>query len=259
MESVFIGTCACNYSKYEHRFSEDLKDNFDNDARRASSFLIENRILFDCGPHASDALHIVGVGPEDITDIVITHLHEDHFAPKNIERIASAKSEPLYLWVSEDAELPEIKNVNVKLMKKFETYNLSENIKITGLSANHDPKTAPQHLLLESNDKKLLYACDGAWMMTETFNYLRGSKLDAIVFDATVGDYEGDFRMAEHNSIPMIRLMIPSLKTKEIITDNTAIYLSHIAPRLHKSHDETEKIVKKDGFKVAFDGMRIIT
>ena len=48
-------------------------------------------------------------------------------------------------------------------------------------------------------------------------------------------------------------------KTKEIITDNTAIYLSHIAPRLHKSHDETEKIVKKDGFKVAFDGMRIIT
>jgi ribonuclease BN (tRNA processing enzyme) len=130
MESVFIGTCACNYSKYEHRFSEDLKDNFDNDARRASSLLIENRILLDCGPHASDALHIVGVGPEDITDIVITHLHEDHFALKNIERIASAKSEPLYLWVSEDAELPEIKNVNVKRMKKFETYNLSENIKI---------------------------------------------------------------------------------------------------------------------------------
>ena len=257
MESVFIGTCACNYSKYEHRFSEDLKDNFDNDARRASSLLIENRILLDCGPHASDALHIVGVGLEDITDIVITHLHPDHFISENIERIASAKSVPLYLWVSEDAELPEIKNVNVKRMKKFKTYNLSENIKITGLSANHDPQVAPQHLLIESNGKKLLYACDGAWMMTATFNYLSGSKLDAIVFDATVGDYEGDFRMAEHNSIPMIRLMIPSLKTKGIIADNTAIYLSHIAPSLHKSHEETVKIAEKDGFTVAFDGMKI--
>ena len=141
--------------------------------------------------------------------------------------------------------------------KEFKTYDIGKEVKITGLSANHDPQTAPQHLLFESNGKKMLYACDGAWMMTETFNYLRCKKLDAVIFDATVGDYEGDFRMAEHNSIPMIRLMIPSLKTKEIITDTTAIYLSHIAPRLHKSYAETSKIVKKDGFVVAFDGLKV--
>ena len=28
---VFLGTCACNYARYEHRFSEDLKNAFDND------------------------------------------------------------------------------------------------------------------------------------------------------------------------------------------------------------------------------------
>ena len=94
-------------------------------------------------------------------------------------------------------------------------------------------------------------------MMTETFNYLTHKKLDVMVMDATVGDYEGDYRMAEHNSIPMIRLMIPSLKAKEVITDSTKIYLSHIAPRLHKSHAETVEIVKGDGLEVAFDGMSI--
>ena len=80
---------------------------------------------------------------------------------------------------------------------------------------------------------------------------------DMMVLDATVGDYEGDFRMAEHNSIPMIRLMLPSLKTGEIITENTKVYLSHLAPRLHKPHAETAEIVKKDGLFVAYDGLSI--
>ena len=94
-------------------------------------------------------------------------------------------------------------------------------------------------------------------MMTKTFNYLSHSRLDAMVLDATVGDYEGDFRMAEHNSLPMIRMMLPSLKTKDIITGETKIYLSHIAPRLHKSHAETVIIAEKDNLIVACDGMGI--
>ena len=257
MELLFIGTCACNYARYEHRFEKDLKDKFDNDARRASSLLIDRHILIDCGPHAADSLHIVNVNYDDITDIVITHLHEDHFIPENIEKIAVAKSEPLCLWVSENAHVPSIKNVNIKRMKKFETYDIDRNTKVIGLSANHDPATAPQHLLIESDGKKMFYGCDGAWLMTETFNFLCGAKLDAVVFDATVGDYEGDYRMAEHNSIPMIRLMIPSLKAKEIITDNTEVYLSHLAPRLHKSHAETAELLKPDGFFVAFDGFKV--
>ena len=109
----------------------------------------------------------------------------------------------------------------------------------------------------EKDGKKLFYGCDGAWMMTATFNYLCNSGLDMMVLDGTVGDYEGDFRMAEHNSIPMIRLMLPSLKTKEIVTEKTKVYISHLAPRLHKSHAETVEIVKNDGICVAYDGLTV--
>ena len=256
MNIVFLGSCACNYSRYEHRFAEDLKDRFDNDARRAASLLVDGHVMVDCGPHAADALHIAGADPKDITDIVITHLHGDHFVPENIERIALSRSEPMNLWISDDAELPKIKNANVKRMKKFCGYNIG-GFTVTGLSANHDPGTAPQHLLFEKEGKKLFYGCDGAWMMTETFNFLKHKELDMMILDATVGDYEGDYRMAEHNSIPMIRLMLPSLKTGEIVTENTKIYLSHIAPRLHKPHAETVEIVKEDGLFVAYDGLSI--
>ena len=254
---TFLGTCACNYARYEHRFAEDLKDSFDDDARRASAMLVDGHVMVDCGPHAADALGIVGASAEDITDIVITHLHDDHFVPENIVRIAEGRSSPLNLWVSEDAVLDCLENVNIKRMKKLESYDISSDIRVTGLFANHDPGVAPQHLLFEKNGKKLFYGCDGAWMMTATFNYLCNSGLDMMVLDGTVGDYEGDFRMAEHNSIPMIRLMLPSLKTKEIVTEKTKVYISHLAPRLHKSHAETVEIVKNDGICVAYDGLTV--
>ena len=61
--------------------------------------------------------------------------------------------------------------------------------------------------------------------------------------------------MAEHNSIPMIRLMLPSLKNAKIINSETKICFSHIAPSLHKSHKDTELIAKELGAYVAYDGL----
>lgn len=78
-----------------------------------------------------------------------------------------------------------------------------------------------------------------------------------MAIDATCGDYVGDFRMAEHNSIPMIRLMMPSLRTIGALKENSRVFLTHIAPSLHKSHEETVKIVAPDGLEVAFDGLKL--
>ena len=61
--------------------------------------------------------------------------------------------------------------------------------------------------------------------------------------------------MAEHNSIPMIRIMLPSLRTVGMIDGHTKIILSHLAPSLHKSHEETVKIADAFGATVAYDGM----
>ena len=76
-----------------------------------------------------------------------------------------------------------------------------------------------------------------------------------MILDATVGDYTGDFRLAEHNSIPMIRLMLPSFQTWSVAGKHTKIVLDHLARTLHKSHQETCELVQEDGFMVAYDGM----
>ena len=63
--------------------------------------------------------------------------------------------------------------------------------------------------------------------------------------------------MGEHNSIPMLRVMLPSLRTFGVIADNTKVYFSHLAPSLHASHSETEKIAVEMGAHVAYDGLEI--
>ncbi len=247
----FLGTCACDYSP---KLQNELKNRFDNDARRSSSLLIDDRILVDCGEHTLESLDILGVKYTKITDILITHIHDDHFNEKHIEAIAKNRHVPLRLWIREDSNISEIPNTELIKMKPYQKYELSKEYSAVSLLANHDPQAYPQHFLIEKEDTKLFYGCDGAWFLTETYNYLRGKNVDVMVLDATVGDYEGDYRLAEHNSIPMIRLMLPSLKTNHTINENTKIILSHIAPSLHKTHKETTEIAKSFGAELAYDG-----
>lgn len=251
---LFLGTCACDFSP---KLQNECKDRFDFDARRASAALLNGHVLIDCGMHVLDSLRIAGISPAVITDVFVTHTHKDHFNPENLQAIALAKREPLKVWASEEAVLPPLDNVTVNHMKKLETYAVGEGIEVVGLYANHDPAYFPQHFLFKRDGKTFVYATDGAWFMLTSYYYLRNAKLDWFVVDATVGDYEGDYRMAEHNSIPMIRLMLPSLKTAGVIDDNTDVYLTHIAPSLHKPHAETVDIAAKDGMKVAYDGLSI--
>ena len=251
-EILFLGTSACEFSP---RLETDLKDKFDFDARRSSAMLINGSTLVDCGIHTVESLGIAGVPLSEITDIFITHLHRDHYQPHNIQKIADAKKEPLRLYVREGADVCEYKNVIVTYMKPFESYTAGE-LSFTGMPANHDPDYAPQHFIIERNGKSVFYGCDGAWFLHDSFKFLRKKHLSLAIFDCTVGDYVGDFRMGEHNSIPMIRLMLPSLKTVEAIDDNTKIMISHLAPSLHKSHKETSEIISDFG-TVAYDGLTV--
>lgn len=241
----FLGTGAAD------RMNLQQDDDFSNkDHRRCSCALLNGHIMIDCGPHALNALKAAEVSLYDITDIVITHRHVDHFNIDNINKIAECGG--VRLWLRDGAIISGC-NAQVIYMKLFKQY-IIDDLTVTGLPANHEPDVFPQHLYITNGDKKLYYALDGAWILNETVKFLKGVCLDAIVLDATVGDYSGDYRMGEHNSVPMVRLMVDSMRTLKIIGDKTKIILSHIACCLHKSHEETQRILDNDGFIAAYDG-----
>ena len=252
MDFLFLGTCACDYSPL---LETKYKDVFDKNARRSSCALVDGKYLLDCGYHCIEELRIANIDMAKITDIFVTHFHSDHYNVEHIRQIAAASERTLRVWVRFDAKTPEIEGVEWKYMQKATQYIVDEHVKVTGLLANHDADFFPQHILLEVDGKKIFYALDGAWLLHETYYALKGAKLDLLVLDCTCGDYEGDYRIGEHNTIPMIRLMLPSLKKWGAIAENTQVYVTHLAPSLHKPHEETVQIFKKDGVGVAYDGL----
>lgn len=254
MEILFLGTCACDYSPL---LQTTYKDAFDKNARRSSCALIDGRYLIDCGYHCLEELRIAKIDLAQITDIFVTHFHSDHYNVECISQIAKASDRTLRVWVRAGANVIAISNVEWKIMKKGTEYTVDENVKVTGLLANHNESVCPQHILLEIEGKKIFYALDGAWFLHEAYYALKNASLDFLVLDCTCGDYEGDYRIGEHNSIPMIRLMLPSLKKWGAITEKTQVYASHLAPSLHKSHEETVEILQKDGVCVAYDGLSL--
>ena len=254
MEVLFLGTSACDYSP---KLNGEFKDKFDFNARRSSSILIDGNVLVDCGDHTLDSLRIAGVDMSLITDILITHLHSDHFRINNIQRIASLTKGKLRLWVREDAQVPETENVEIVKMESLKTYEIRKGMKVTGYRANHGEKACPQHFLFEENGKKFFYGLDGAWILYETYYALKGAGVDCMVLDGTCGDKAGEYRIAEHNTISMVKMMLPSFKTWGIIKGDTQVYISHIAPSLHKPHEQIAEELKEEGIKVAYDGLKI--
>lgn len=252
---TFLGTAAANFSP---RLKTDCKDCFDNDARRASCMLIGENYLIDCGMYVMDSIRIAGVDMSKITDIFVTHFHADHFIADHVAQIAAGKEKPLRLWVRRDAQVPPVENVEVVYLPLHTEVAVGENISVVSVDANHEPDAFPQHFVFTINGKKLLYALDGGWFLTASYTHLKNAKVDMAVLDATCGDYTGDYRMGSHNSIPMIRLMLPSLKTWGVIHDETCVYLSHIAPKLHAPHAEIVENVAKDGLLVAYDGLTVL-
>ena len=258
MQLTFIGTCAHDYSPL---LKTIYKDQLDKDARRSSSLLINRHVLIDCGDHVPESLQIQGIPFADVDILLLTHLHGDHYCPANIRTLADGAARKLQVFAHRSA-LNRLKkdlegaNVEIRALSYCKVRKLSGGLTVTALPANHT--CCPSHYLIEDGEKSVYYATDGAWIMYDAFYYLRKKKLDVCILDATVGDYEGDFRVAEHNSIPMIRLMLQSLYQASVCDDHTRILLSHIAPSLHESHESTRLRLAEEKMEPAYDGMEII-
>lgn len=249
---LFLGTSAANFPLLRTGKYEGV---FDKNARRSSCMLIGESFLVDCGMHTMDSLRIAQKDISKITDVFITHFHADHFNKDYVEEIAKGKSTPLRLWCRRNTEVPPMENVDIIKMEQGTYYHVAPGFNAKAVDANHEASSFPQHYVFDLDGKKVLYATDGAWMLESAFRYLKGAKLDVVILDATCGEELNERRLAEHNSLPMLRLLVPFMRTTDIIREDTKVYLTHIAPSLHKPHDEIQQQVQEDGFIVAYDGM----
>lgn len=258
MKALFLGTGAADW-----HINSTIKRS-DGEFRRNTSILINDSVLVDCGPDVLDAMNEFSVNPGLISDIFITHSHKDHFDVESLKnvRLMQAKDAIVNIWADKHV-LSQIEGVEGFV---FNEAIVGVTIKIAGLdvtplSANHPvnhSKECPLHYIFVSKESQLLYAIDGAWLPSDTWYRLRDFRFDSIIWDATVGFVSGDWRIYEHNSIEMVRLMLKSFSEQDMLSADCKIILSHFSKELCPKHDDMQKMLAHDNIIVSFDGMRFM-
>ncbi len=254
MELTFIGTGAADWNWTD----------FPTGTRGASAMLVGDGCLIDCGSGTPLNLARLGVRPGAVKDLLITHAHPDHFRPDLVVELAAAASRPLRVWASA-ATLADIPSdaVEKRPIAPAATFRVGA-CRVTALPANHFVRVGDTsfHYLFESRGKSLLYAVDGAWMLSDARQILSrtlGKKtLDAVVWDATRGATRDDYRFDSHNNLQMIAQLRVGLAACGLVDDATRHLFTHISRQLWpRTPSERRRLALRYQGVLAEDGMRV--
>lgn len=225
MKLHFLGTGAADWDIRLADASVDF--------RRNSSLLVSDSLLIDPGACLFEFEKTFGYENlyGGVKDVICTHKHGDHYNPDTLARLTAA-----------GAQFHEI--------AAGETFE-NERWLIRAYAANHRTATDPVHFVVEdkSDGKRFFYGCDGAWMFYETYRALMElGHLDLMIFDCTIGDIHGDYRIFEHNNVAMVAEMKATFSK---LCPRFAV--SHLARTLHPAHKEAAAVLAKYGIETAYD------
>ncbi len=255
MKIHFVGTGAGDW---------DWTRPLNSEIRGTTSTLLDGHVLIDAGITGWENLLRFRIDPARITDLLITHSHCDHFDPENIRKIAAApgRDRKLRVYASPEAvRLLDTSVLDAVELHRGKEFSLGP-VQVKALPANHVLENEMEeafHFLIETPERKqLLYALDGAWMISYTRRKLGERPLDMIIWDATSGTTRDDWRFADHNDLWMIRSMRAGLAALNLVDDKTVHVFDHIARTLwpESARERAEAAEKFQGILVE-DGMTL--
>lgn len=242
MKFEFLGTGAADYPKHSDAPGR----------RRYTSTLVDGSLLIDGTDSIIDFIDKV----RSVPAMIFTHSHKDHFDKAFLDEIAPKAVFTEKGWAEEAGAIP------ITPCAPFE----AAGFRILPLPANHSTKNKneqPLCYILEKDSERILYATDGAWLLNGTYHAIKdGAPLDAAIFDGTVGDdFANDWRIFEHNTLPMVRTMKRSLIGAGLLKENAPVIVTHLARTLHPDHETLVRREKEFGNELifAFDGMEFDT
>jgi len=251
---LFLGTGAADW-RLEHKETYA-------DFRRYSAALVNDDLMIDCGPHIFDFAQSFSQPAlyENVTDVLITHSHRDHFCRESV--LCLAEGHRLRLACDRDTmkKVGEHPHIEYVLLSPYKRRRMGR-YTITPLLANHDvittrTKKAYHYIIKTPGGKEIFYGLDGAWYLRPTWKEMLNHTYDLMIFDCTVGDSD-DWRLFEHNTIPMLRKMVKEIKEKNLLRDGGRLVASHMARTLHVSREDTTAILREMDMIAAYDGLRL--
>jgi len=247
--------CECEHCRYARAAGG-------KEVRMRSGALIDGVLKLDFGPDAYAQSLRFGQSYAPVEHVLITHSHEDHFAPSDLACIAppySHRSAPLHVYG--DAKVgrmlaPHMGSGHLLFtqLEPFKTCEIGGYL-VTPLEAVHALGSDEQPLfyLIEKDGRRLLYGHDTDRFTEADMAFLRGKRCDLVSLDCTNGVLKVDY--IGHMGVSDNLWMRDRLIENGTADEHTAFVANHFSHNGLIAHEKLEKLMP--GFTVAYDGLTL--
>lgn len=246
MKITFMGTGAADWN---------ISTRADNEFfRRFTSVMINDDLMIDCNIETLDFIEKNGNVTSGVKNLLVTHTHSDHYSAEAVDRIVKDGN----VWGDAEAleHMGEIGSEK-RAMPLYTPIAVGR-YTVTAMNANHSVEgsnESPLHYIISDGERSVFWGCDGAWLLNGTWHEIRRHKLALAVFDGTLWDEAGDYRIFEHNNLKMVTEMAATFRKCGVMTENAKIMVSHMSRFSQYPHEKLAEYLKDCEIETAYDGL----
>ncbi|MCL2058241.1 MAG: MBL fold metallo-hydrolase [Oscillospiraceae bacterium] len=251
--------------------------------RRNSAIFIDGDTMIDMGKTAHIQAERFGLNMRNVTTLLVTHSHHDHF---DTHTLWARQMTPSYDTLPDDAKrgvssprftaLPRLaivgsERVSVALaaqldytkpacgidfiiVQPYREYIVGD-IRVFTLAGNHDDNGSPSiNYIVTRGGRTFAYLTDSGWPHAPTLDALKNYKYDFVINEGTFGlgmDSEGHMRLEKN--IRLLRFF----NENNLWKNAPDFILTHLAPHWSPPHDDYAPVVEAQGMKLAYDGLAL--
>lgn len=207
---------------------------------------------------------VLGADMSGLEHLFITHSHQDHWSPRSLLFLAPpfghGRTEPLNIYGNE-AVIQQGRDLHRAREGEFVVFHQIEpfapiqagDFVFTPIRARHMESETCLNYLVNSDGKTVLYTCDTSWYADDTWEFLEGQRLDAIISECTCGPHSGG---TGHMSFETVFALKDRLGKAGAFTDGV-FFITHFSHNVGLLHTEIEYVVNQHKIQTAYDGMEI--
>ena len=228
------------------------------DYRKSGGVLIDDTLLIDAPLDIFEVAEELGLTDllAKVTDVLISHSHPSHFSLEALKKLSLKKNLNVYATRAVLSQIEDAPRLSLFEISPFTKITLGS-YDVLSLPTNHKTDILDEHCLnfLLIGEKNLFYALDGGWIHSGTFQILKTTKLDAVIFDTALETAPPTEKNLYHNDIYTAARIKSIFLSSKIASESTRFILSHIpSPRKRAIHEELSPIAKEEGLTLAYDG-----
>jgi phosphoribosyl 1,2-cyclic phosphate phosphodiesterase len=236
--------------------------------RRRTVYALDEDVLVDFGPDIYWQSTEFGIDLAAIRHIVVTHSHVDHLSPRELHwrrKGFSQVNSPLTIYgnghvlrrVREESGMTE-HDLNLDLVelapgRAFE----AGAFRVMPLRAQHaEADEQALNYIFERDDRALLIANDTGWWEEDTWEAVRGFRLDAAIIDSTYGmrypDHQGG-----HLGVAAVVAVRDRLAELGVLKEGAQVVANHFSHNGGGLYEDLCEWFSPHGIAVGYDGMEL--